>query len=209
MDWVTQDDCDLSRFLAVSRVIDHDTPAVREMARELAQAAGPRGDEAVAERCFLFVRDRIRHSSDHHLDPVTLKASEVLEHGHGFCYAKSHLLCALLRANGIPAGLCYQRLRFDTIQSPFGLHGLNAVFLPVHGWYRIDARGNKAGVDARFAPPFERLAYSPNSESEADIPGKFTEPLPFVVDVLKRCRTWEEVLMRPPDLRPEEKNEGS
>lgn len=57
-----------------------------------------------------FVRDQIRHSADYRPNPVTCKASEVLRHGTGYCYAKSHLLAALLRANGVPAGLCYQRL---------------------------------------------------------------------------------------------------
>jgi hypothetical protein len=26
-------------------------------------------------------------------------------------------------------------------------------FLKNHGWYRIDARGNKEGVNAQFSPP--------------------------------------------------------
>ncbi len=39
------------------------------------------------------------------------------------------------------------------------LHGLNAVHLPEFGWYRIDPRGNKPGVDAQFSPPVERLAF--------------------------------------------------
>ena len=189
---------DLPRFLATSRIINHDNPSVRKRAREIA-GAGPKSDEAVAERCFLFVRDRIRHSSDDRLDPVTLTASEVMEHGHGFCYARSHLLCALLRANGIPAGLCYQRLAFETIPGSFGLHGLNAVYLPAHGWYRIDARGNKPGVDAEFTPPVERLAWYPEKEGEADLPGIFAEPLPEVVDALSRSSTWAEVLDSPPD----------
>jgi len=41
-------------------------------------------------------------------DVVTCSASEVLREGTGICFAKSHLLAALLRAVGIPAGLCYQ-----------------------------------------------------------------------------------------------------
>jgi len=75
------------------------------------------------------------------MNPVTLKASEVLENKTGFCYAKSHLLAAFLRANRIPSGLCYQRLSVYENGPPFCLHGLNAVFLPGIGWYRIDARG--------------------------------------------------------------------
>ena len=201
MDPVTRQDPDPRDLLAASRIINHDHPAVRRKARGLA-GAGPVSDEAVAERCFLFVRDEIDHSVDFRKDPVTLIASEVLEHRTGFCYAKSHLLAALLRANGIPAGLCYQRLVFDSTGRPFALHGLNAVFLPGHGWYRIDARGNKPGVDARFTPPVECIAYRPGEPGEADLPGIFAEPLPEVVDVLTRCKTYTEVLECPPDKDP-------
>ncbi len=64
---------------------------------------------AIAHRCFEFVRDEVRHSWDFKENPVTCHASEVLRHRTGYCYAKTHLLAALLRANRIPAGLCYQR----------------------------------------------------------------------------------------------------
>ena len=184
-------------FLAASRIINYDHPAVYRKAREL--ASGAANDEAVANRCFLFVRDEIRHSADFMQNPVTLKASGVLEHRTGLCYAKSHLLAALLRANGIPAGLCYQRLAFDSISRPFALHGLNAVYLQEHGWYRIDARGNKPGIDARFTPPIERIAYVPRKPGEGDLPGIFTEPFPEVTDVLTRCCDYREVLNNPPD----------
>jgi transglutaminase-like putative cysteine protease len=184
-------------FLAASQIIDHDHPAVHRKALEL--AAGLASDEAVAERCFLFVRDAVRHSADFSMNPVTLKASDVLLHRTGFCYAKSHLLAALLRANGIPAGLCYQRLVFDQIGQPFALHGLNAVYLPEHGWYRIDARGNKPGIDARFTPPFEHIAYIPREPGEGDLPGIFIDPFPEVIEALIRCRDYREVLENPPD----------
>ncbi|NMB79973.1 MAG: transglutaminase domain-containing protein [Methanomicrobiales archaeon] len=189
---------DLREFIAASRIINYNHPAVRRKARDLA-GPSPVDDRAVAERCFLFVRDEIRHSADFRLNPVTLKASEVLEHRTGFCYAKSHLLCALLRANGIPAGLCYQRLASDSIGQPFGLHGLTAIYLPDHGWYRVDARGNKTGVDARFTPPAEHLAYRPGKAGEGEISGIFAEPLAEVVEVLGRSTSFEDVLAHPPD----------
>lgn len=122
--------------------------------------------------------------------------------GTGYCYAKSHLLAALLRANGIPAGLCYQRLSVDGEGAPFCLHGLNAVYLDGYGWYRIDARGNKPGVDAQFVPPVERLAFALELLGEADLPGIHAEPLPQVVDVLTRCATVQQVYEQLPDLRP-------
>ena len=187
-------------FLAASRIIDHDHPAVRAKAGEL--AAGTDDVTALAGRCFRFVRDEIRHSADSGENPVTLNASAVLRYHPGFCFAKSHLLAALLRANSIPAGLCYQRLASGRIGRPFALHGLNAVYLPEHGWYRLDARGNRPGIDARFAPPSEHLAYIPREPGEGDVPGIFSEPLPEVTAVLTRCRYYREVLESLPD-RPD------
>ena len=98
----------LQKYLAISEYIDRDHPSVAAKAAELAGTR--RGEIEVARRCFEFVRDHIQHSVDFRRNPVTCKASDVLLHGTGYCYAKSHLLAALLRANGIPAGLCYQRL---------------------------------------------------------------------------------------------------
>ena len=134
----------LSDYLRATDIVDHAHPAVAAKARAL--AAGHATDAAIAEACFRFVRDAIRHSSDHQLNPVTSKASDVLAHATGYCFAKSHLLAALLRANAIPAGFCYQRLSFDDTGPPFILHGFNAVHLDGHGWYRIDPRGDKPGT---------------------------------------------------------------
>jgi NAD(P)H-dependent FMN reductase len=147
-------------YLDSSLYIDSQHPLVIAQAAKLAD--GCAGEEEISKRCFEFVRDEIKHSWDYRLNPVTCKASEVLSHGTGYCYAKSHLLAALLRANGIPVGLCYQRLTIDGDQPPYCLHGLNAVYLQRYGWYRIDARGNKPGVDADFCPPLEKLAFAEN-----------------------------------------------
>jgi transglutaminase-like putative cysteine protease len=188
----------MERYLAHSEFIDWRHPLVSARAAEL--AAGRTDDEAVARECFEFVRDVIHHSWDHRQNPVTCRASAVLSHGTGYCYAKSHLLAALLRANGIPAGLCYQRLTVGTEGPPFCLHGLNAVHLRRHGWYRVDARGNKPGVAAGFHPPREQLAFPLLHPAERDLPGIWAEPLESVVEVLTTCRTVEEVYARLPDV---------
>ena len=97
-------------------------------------SAGQPTEVDVARVCFEWVRDNVLHTADHGLPEVTCAASEVLSAGTGFCYAKSHLLAALLRANGIPAGFAYQRLSLDAEGSAFCLHGLNAVWLTGYGW---------------------------------------------------------------------------
>jgi transglutaminase-like putative cysteine protease len=188
----------MQRYLAPSRYIDFDDPAIQSLARELARSGSDERD--VARRCFEYVRDEIRHSSDFKLNPVTCKASDALRHKTGYCYAKSHLLAALLRANGIPAGLCYQRLSVGDSGAPYCLHGLNAVYLQGFGWYRIDARGNKPGVDARFDPPREQLAFPVRPPQERDLPEIWAEPLPVVIDVLERYETYDQVLANLPDV---------
>lgn len=189
----------MNNFLQPGPHIDSDHPAIRAKAAEL--AAGLEGDAAIAAACFQFVRDHIRHSGDYRQNPVTCRASDVLAHGTGYCYAKSHLLAALLRANGIPAGLCYQRLSVGDSGAPYCLHGLNAVFLREFGWYRCDARGNKPGVDARFMPPVEALAFPVRPPEEQDLPEIRAEPLPAVVRVLEDCTDVAEVHARLPDVR--------
>jgi transglutaminase-like putative cysteine protease len=188
----------MQRYLSASTYIDFGTPDIRAAARRLAE--GRASEQEVARACFEFVRDEIRHSVDFKLNPVTCKASDVLRHGTGYCYAKSHLLAALLRANGIPAGLCYQRLSVGTEGAPYCLHGLNAVYLKGAGWYRIDARGNKPGIDACFDPPLERLAFPVRERQERMLPEIWAEPLPVVVEALERYGTWDQVLANLPDV---------
>jgi transglutaminase-like putative cysteine protease len=183
----------VQEYLQSNDIINWREPNVLAKARELAQ--GQPNAQAIARACFEFVRDKITHSWDAQQNPVTLRASEVLAEGTGYCYAKSHLLAALLRANGLPAALCYQRLTI-THEPPFCLHGLNAVYLPQHGWYRMDARGNKTGVQAEFIPPIEQLAFKLANPGEQDLPGRYAEPLPSIVQVLKSSASIFDVFER-------------
>lgn len=169
------------------------------MAQALSLAEGTRESVEVARKCFEFVRDEIMHSWDYGLDPVTCVASDVLKYGTGFCYAKSHLLAALLRANGIPAGLCYQRLAVSgTVE--FCLHGLNAVYLDGLGWYRIDARGNNEGVSTGFSPPEEQMAYAVCQPDEANLPEIWAEPLSLVTGILMNSQSFQDVSNNLPDI---------
>ena len=155
----------MEKYLQSSKIIDWQNPELVELAHRLASTC--QTTEEIAKVCFEWVRDEIYHSRDYQMNPVTCRASDVLKYKTGYCFAKSHLLAALLRANQIPAGLCYQRLTIDDpLESkltsnniPCTLHGLNAIFLPEIGWYRVDPRGNRDGVDAQFIPPQEQLAF--------------------------------------------------
>lgn len=188
----------MHRYLSPSRYIDFEQEDVMTVARSLASSAS--SELSLVQRCFEFVRDEIRHSSDFKLNPVTCKASDALHYKTGYCYAKSHLLAALLRVNQIPAGLCYQRLSVGDSGSPYCLHALNAVYLHDFGWYRVDARGNKVGVSAQFIPPKELLAFPIREPQERDLPEIWSEPLQAVVEVLERYETYDQVLANLPDV---------
>ncbi len=170
----------MNRYLAASDVIDFGWQSSREvtgLARTL--AARSHDETQYIKNAYEFVRDAIAHSADIGSQALPCKASDVLRAKEGICFAKSHLLAALLRCRGIPAGLCYQRLILDDETAPFLIyHGLNAVYAKEPArWIRLDARGNKEGVNARFSLREERLAFPVRPEKgEEDIPLLYAEP---------------------------------
>lgn len=188
----------MQAYLEISEAINWQHPEICSLAQEIAVEKD--STTAIAAACFEWVRDQVHHSVDYQLNPVTWRASDVLKHRTGYCFAKSHLLAALLRANQIPAGFCYQRLSIDDRGTSYTLHGLNAVYLPEFGWYRVDPRGNKVGINAQFNPPHEHLAYQPKLPEEADFKTVLAEPLPVVITALQTHKTWDAVLQNLPDI---------
>ncbi|MFI8521991.1 transglutaminase family protein [Streptomyces sp. NPDC085481] len=179
-----QQNPDIAAYLAVGEAVDHDHPTVRAATERL--SAGHPDAYSYAKAAYEFVRDTIPHSQDSGDLRVTWRASDVLEQGTGICYAKSIAYAALLRARGIPAALCYQRLADDDGSDPV-VHGLVAVRLPgAAEWARQDVRGNKPGVDAQFSLGEERLAWTARPEfSELDYPVLYAEPHPAVLAALQ------------------------
>lgn len=189
----------LRKYLDSSDIVNYGHPTVASLAKALAE--GCRTPAEIVRHCFEWVREEVKHSGDFPTEVVTCTASEVAEKRTGLCYAKSHLLAALLRANGVPTAFCYQRLSLG--EGQFCLHGLNAVFLPERGWVRLDARGNKSGISCHFDPQGERLPFKPIEEGEADLPEYYADPLPVVVEALRKYQSMRELLAALPDCGPQ------
>ncbi|MBK7949124.1 MAG: transglutaminase domain-containing protein [Deltaproteobacteria bacterium] len=123
---------------------------------------------------------------------IACRASEVLALGHGLCFAKSHLLAALLRFAGHPTGFCYARLSDDERPGRFTLHGFVGCFEPTRAaWVLLDPRGNRGGAGGlesvcRFDPPYS-LAYAPDpARGESLLPFVYKRPAKRIVDFLER-----------------------
>jgi Transglutaminase-like enzymes, putative cysteine proteases len=188
---------DLASYLKSSDIIDFDNAAdngIRDFADKIEGYSKNKID--YIKNAYEYVRDKISHSADIEGKIVTCKASDVLKTGEGICFAKSHLLAALLRCKGIAAGFCYQKLILDDDNAPYIiLHGLNAVYMEEpQTWIRLDARGNKAGVNAQFSLTDEKLAFPVRAEKgEEDIPVIFASPDQNVVWALENHETFHQL----------------
>jgi len=174
----------LGAYLQASEYIDYFNHQIQEIILSFNQDKEIDRIKAV----FEYVRDKIEHSSDIKNQEVTRRASEVLEKKHGICYAKSHLLAAMLRGMDIPAGICYQRLTlYDKPEDGYCIHALNTVYLKDTGrWIRLDARGNKEGINAQFSTEEEKIAFPIRVEyGERDYLINYDGPHPDIIKTLE------------------------
>lgn len=150
---------DINEYLKEDFVIDYKSQVIEDLVNTLYKKVN--NDLDYIKIAYEYVRDNISHSSDVKEDMITCTASEVLKKGHGICFAKSHLLAALLRSKSIPTGFCYQKLILDDEIAPLLIyHGLNGIYIKEYKkWIRLDARGNKEGINAQFSLEKEQLAF--------------------------------------------------
>lgn len=188
-------------YLEETEIINFRHPLIQEKICEFQLMVGTKIERA--ERAFLFVRDTIQHSFDIDSTEVAISASDALEKSEGICFAKAHLLAALLRGMNIPAGFCYQRVtRKGTRESGYALHGLNALYIEdVDKWFRVDPRGNKAGVYSAFSITPEKLAYPIRSElDEIDYPYVYSQPLENVILAMKNALDCRDLFYKRPEF---------
>ena len=189
---------DIKKYLAADSVINYENEDIKKLSDALFEKVDDELDYIRVS--YEFVRDQISHSADVGENLITCSASEVLKAGHGICFAKSHLLAALLRCKSIPAGLCYQKIILDDETAPVLVyHGFVGVYIKELGkWIRLDARGNKEGVNAQFSIETEQLAFPIRPElGEVDDYVVYPNPDAKVLERLQKCSTrtqlWEEL----------------
>ena len=189
----------LNEYLKCDDVVDFDKPDVKLLADKLFAEAECETD--FVRRAYEYVRDIFPHSADINADEVAVSASDVLKTGHGICHAKAHLLAAILRSQGVPAGFCYQKLILDDDDAPVYIsHGLNGVYLREYDkWIRLDSRGNRSDVDAQFSVDEEKLAFPVRVEKgEEDDLTVYADPKDFVIKSMRESKTRTELWLNLP-----------
>lgn len=177
---------EMGEYLSASKYINGNDAVIVEKAKDFQKKA--QDEITLIKSIYEFVRDDIKHSWDVQDKCVTKYATEVLQEQVGICWAKANLLAAILRACGIPAGICYQRLTLgDVPESGFCIHALSAVYVKeLDRWIRLDARGNKAGVNAQFDLWQEQLAFPVRKEmGEEDYAAVYAHPSEQLMKILE------------------------
>ncbi len=188
----------MTRFLQETHYINFSALNIRAKAAELFWNTAESVDKA--RIAYEYVRDEIPHMFDINAMTITAKASDVLEYKTGICHAKSNLLAALLRSQGIPTGFCFQHITLmDDDSKGYCVHCYNAVLLNDH-WVKMDARGNKKGISAQFSLYEPILAFPCRPQyQEYHWPGIYAKPHAETMAMLGRADSLEYILENIPN----------
>ena len=188
----------MRRFLANDEYVDFDAESIQAAVFKL--FSGGMGEIEKARATFEFVRDEIPHSFDCNAQVITARASDVLKHRTGICHAKANLLAALLRSQGIPAGFCFQRITLDEDDSMgYCVHAFNSVYLNGR-WIKLDARGNKPGIETHFSLEEPSLAFECRPDfDEYFWDGIYAEPHLATMKVLEESSCLQDLMEKLPD----------
>jgi len=124
----------------------------------------------------------------------------VLLHKTGICHAKANLLAALLRSQSIPTGFCFEHLTLaDDDSLGYCVHAFNAVLLNKK-WIKLDARGNKQGVNAEFSDDEPILAYPIRKEyDEYFFDGIFANSHKETMQMLEKAKSLQDIMDNIPE----------
>jgi len=164
-------------------------------------------DVEKAKTAYEYVRDEIPHTFDIQSDIITAKASDVLIYNTGICHAKANLLAALLRAQNIPTGFCFQHSTLSDDDSlGYCVHCYNAIFID-NKWIKVDARGNTNGINAQFSLTEPILAFPVREEyDEYYWDGIYSNPHADTMKILEKANSLQEVIDNIPDCVLEKPN---
>lgn len=188
----------MKAFLQENEYVDYNSEIIQKKIAELFST--DMNETEKAKIAYEFVRDEIPHSFDCNADIITAKASDVLKYKTGICHAKANLLAALLRSQGIPTGFCFQHITLLNDDSlGYCVHAYNAVFIE-NKWIKLDARGNKQGINAQFSTNKPILAFPNRKEyDEYFWKGIYASPHMPIMEMLGKAKCLQDIMDNIPD----------
>ena len=118
----------MDEYLKPTELCDCDNVELQQKAKEIIKGAETPKEAAL--RIFYFVREEIPFSMDY----ADAKASRTLKKGTGFCFTKTNLHIALLRAIGIPARCHYAHLNKELLKDIAPRFMYNRMPFITHPW---------------------------------------------------------------------------
>ena len=118
----------MDEYLKPTELCDCDNVELQQKAKEIIK--GSETPKEAALRIFYFVREEIPFSMDY----ADAKASRTLKKGTGFCFTKTNLHIALLRAIGIPARCHYAHLNKELLKDVAPRFMYNRMPFITHPW---------------------------------------------------------------------------
>jgi len=185
-------------FLVENQYVDFSASVIQDKIKNL--FCNVNNEVKKARIAYEYVRDEIPHTFDIPADTITAKASDVLIYNTGICHAKANLLAALLRAQNIPVGFCFQHLTLSDDDSlGYCIHCYNAIFID-NQWIKVDARGNTNGKNAQFSLAEPRLAFLNRSNyDEYFLEGIYSKPHLDTMLMLEKANSLQDVIENIPD----------
>jgi hypothetical protein len=133
-------------YLKPTELCDCDTNEIMNKAKELSLDAKSSIEAAI--NIFNFVRDEITFKFDF----PSVKASETLQKGYGFCVTKTNLQVALLRAIKIPSRYHQVKLHKDVLKGILAdsIHKKMDEIIWYHPWCECNCSGKWVACDSMF-----------------------------------------------------------
>jgi len=167
----------LHHYLEPTSTFDIKSESLKNKARELTQ--GQENATGKAKALFYFVRDGISYNLyvPKHM-PEHFRASNTLARGKGYCVQKAVLLVALARASGIPARLCFAKIRNHLVPAKV-IEILKSDIFPWHGYAELylDGRWVKAtpAFDLQICQDNGLIPVEFDGRNDAKFPSHSTE----------------------------------
>ncbi|WP_300670713.1 transglutaminase family protein [Desulfoluna sp.] len=128
---------EFSMYLKSTFFIDFDSIEIAEYAQEACRGAYTAREKAIS--LFYAVRDDIKYDLfGYEINPLYMKASNILKKASGYCVSKGLVLCAAARSVGIPARMGFADLinhqnpgKIDELLQTniFAFHGFAELYL--------------------------------------------------------------------------------